>query len=157
MWPRLLYTADLVCNGTGDTGTLRSFMGKPSFPSMFDAHRTSLLQMAFDQALHYTKAGVYKTRSHTPNTPTGIAHPAEYHAAKMAFVTRQVPHLMAAINMHYTNTWKVSLPQASKLMHAIYHMACDHEDPDGSLALWLALHVPTLHKDAQAPYLIPLL
>jgi len=157
MWPCLLHTVDIVCNGTGDTSTLRAFMGKPSFPSIFDKHRTSLFTNTFDTALKYAKEGVFNTRKCTPNTLTGIAHPSKYHTAKEDFLIKHKPQFMAAINAHYTDKWNVTLLQATKILCTLYHSACDHEEPDGSLSHWLMLYIPTLHWDVHAPHLVPLL
>jgi len=156
-WPWLLHTMDIVCNGTGNTATLHMLMGKPTFPSMFDEHCASLLHKAFDEALKYATEGIFKTHTRTPKVLAGIARPLEYHMVKDAFITKHAPQFMAAINTQYKDTWNVTLPQANKLLCTLYHHACDHEEPDGTLTLWLALHVPTLHRDHLASPLVPLL
>ncbi len=157
IWPRFLYVLDIASNGTGDTATLRKLMGKPGFPSLFNAHQTTLLTTAFNAAATYAKEGVYRMCKRIPNMYDGINRPQEYHAAKAAFIDQHTPTFMAAINTHYKDKWTVSLSQAAKILITMYHTACNHKEPDSSIAHWLALHVPTIHCDHHAPPLIPLL
>jgi len=157
MWPCLIHMLDLAANGTGDTGTIRKLMGKPWFPSTFDTHHTLLITKAFDSAHTYVKEGVYNKCPRSLQGAEGIPHPTEYHTVRQAFVAKHAPSLMAAINAHYTDTWNVTLPQSTKILHSLYYSVCDNEERDDTLTQWLALHVPTLHRDTQAPTLIPLL
>ncbi len=107
--------------------------------------------------MNYAKEGVYQMRKCIPHMYDGINRPQEYYTAKAAFIDRHTPAFMAAINTHYMDKWTLSLPQAARILTTLYHSACDHKEPDGTLAHWLVLHIPLVHKDHHAPPLIPLI
>src|SRR5882762_380698 len=109
MWPRLIYMAYITCNSTGDMSTLHSFMGKPHYPTMFNAHCTTLLTSTFDAATKFTKEGVYTKQTRTLHTPTGIKCTPEYHTTKTDFLSKHSPAFMAKINTHYKDKWTVTI------------------------------------------------
>jgi len=132
-------------------------MGKPSLPSIFNEHCTSILTDVFDKVTKFAKEGVYKMRKCIPHMYDGFNRPHKYHAAKAAFINKHTPAFMVEINKHYTDKWTVSLKQAASILITLYYSVCDNEEQDGTLSQWFALHVPHLHRDHHSTPLIPFL
>jgi len=132
-------------------------MGHPLTASFFDSHRTTILTKAFNDATRFAAEGVYRTHKCIPNMYDGFKHPHEYHAAKAVFIDKHTPAFMAAINKHYTSTWSVTLKQAANILITKYHSACDNEEADGTLSMWLDMHVASVHMEHNRTPLIPFL